>query len=259
MKELLSIVINYRTENLLNNFIESYMKYVDSPDRTLVVGDVASNNMSSTINLPDGVGFYGWVDNIGYAKAVNQITDMYKDHKYKNIAIFNADTMFVNSECVDSCLSLLNSDDKIAIVGPLQYDSYGRVTHAGIIGTNSKPIHRSWHSKNLSDLSYVSESISVSGSAFFIKRSIWDELANDKQYKEIDPDSRGAFLNTDLYYEETWCCYFARHKGYKVMYNGEASMIHEWDSSPNSELTSKIKESREMFRKACDHIGIEHE
>ena len=252
MKELLSIVINYKTDELLRQFVDSYTQFVHNENRELVIGDVAATLESTP---PAGYSYYGWEGNIGYARAVNRFVSIY-GYRFENIAIFNADTRFLDSNCVDSCINLLESDEKIAVVGPLQTNSSGQITHAGIFGTNTSPSHRAWKSSNLADVRDVRDAITVSGSAYFIKRSVWEELANDPLYKEIDPESVGAFINTDLYYEETWCSYFARHKGYRVMYNGEAHMIHEHDSSPNSELSNSMKESREIFRKACDHLGI---
>jgi len=252
MKELLSIVINYKTDELLRQFVDSYTQFVHNENRELVIGDVAATLESTP---PAGYSYYGWEGNIGYARAVNRFVSIY-GYRFENIAIFNADTRFLDSNCVDSCINLLESDEKIAVVGPLQTNSSGQITHAGIFGTNTSPSHRAWKSSNLGEVRDVRDAITVSGSAYFIKRSVWEELANDPLYKEIDPESTGAFLNTDLYYEETWCSYFARHKGYRVMYNGGAHMIHEHDSSPNSELSNSMKESREIFRKACDHLGI---
>lgn len=255
--QLLSIVINYKTNDLLSNFIDSYMEYVHDEGRILVIGDVDGDYPISLV--PDGVGFIGWNENIGYARAVNYIARAYESYNCENIGIFNADTRFVNYDCVDSCVNLLQSEKDIGVVGPLQYNGQGQITHAGIFGRNSKPLHRAWKSKDLASVRDVKDAVTVSGSAYFVKRSVWDQLANDPEFLLIDPEAEGAFLTTNLYYEETFCSYFARHKGYRVVYNGLAEMLHEHDSSPESELVGRLPEAREKFRAACDALGIERD
>jgi GT2 family glycosyltransferase len=73
---------------------------------------------------------------------------------------------------------------------------------------------------------------------------------------------KGRFLPTPHYYEETWVSYAARHKGWKVMYFGEAVMEHEWHQASKvggeAERTH-MPVSRQMFRDACDHFGIERD
>jgi hypothetical protein len=107
--------------------------------------------------------------------------------------------------------------------------------------------------------------VTVSGSAYFVRRDVWDDMTNNKQYRELYPDAIGAFLPTPHYYEETWCSYFARHLGYNVVYDGSISIGHSWHASspkPGEGISNADKYfpiSREIFRKACDHIGIERD
>ena len=258
---LLSIVVNYHTDELLYEFLRSYREFVDQDYRRLVVVDVEGDPARSFESRWRDMPVSNWLtdtENCGYATAVNWAIDSQSESDFDNIAIFNADTRFIDSHCVESCLDLLDSNDDIGVVGPLQYDSQGRITHAGIFGSNEEPFHRAWLSRDLKAHRYIADCVTVSGSAYFIKRSAWDELAQCPTYRESDPHSRGAFLNTRLYHEETWCSYHARAHGYRVVYNGEAEMIHEHDSSPNPEKDIKIAESKLQFVAACQHHEIEH-
>jgi len=250
----LSIVVNYKTDGLLHSFIESFQTYVNQDENQLVVVNVAGQGLK----VPENVLLIEWESNIGYARAVNDAILLYEDG-YENFAIFNADTKFVDDKSFDSCIELLRSDDRIAVVGPLQRNSRGQITHAGIFGTNRKPLHRLWKSHSYLEAKDVVDAVTVSGSAYFIKASVWWELANDPEFKLINGDPMGALLNTDLYYEETFCSYHARFKGYRVVYNGEAEMIHEHDASPISELSGSMTKSREIFRAACDRMGIDRD
>lgn len=260
---LLSIVVNYHTDDLLEKFLTSYDKYVDQDGRELIIVDVESYH-----DKPHELRWrpfeHVWItdeENIGYARAVNMAADIASDRAHLNIAIFNADTEFLDQNCVDSCIDLLDSNDDVAVVGPLQYDSRGRITHAGIFGSNEKPMHRAWLSKDKNSHRYIADCISVSGSAYFVKRSVWDEMTACPIYQASRP-APGAFLQTQHFYDETWLSYHVRAHGYRVLYNGEAEMIHQWhQSSPvdGEYANTNAKISREIFRKTCaDHnIGCD--
>lgn len=258
MIELISIVVNYKTHDLLEKFIESYVKYVDTDNRRLIVADISP---PVTASLPGNFGYYSWDENVGYARSVNYIANLYRNQEmypHAALGIFNADTEFTNRNCVDSCLDLLNSNDDVGIVGPLQTNKSGQVTHAGIFGTNKDPLHRGWKSKKPDLYKDIKDAVYVSGSAMFVKREVWDSLTDDPEYRDFDPEAEGALLSTPLYYEDTWLCQFARHRGYRVLYNGEAEMIHLHDSSPTSALKGATVASRKIFREACDRVGMEH-
>lgn len=264
MSKTLSIVVNYKTDDLLKKFLESYKEFVYNPGDVLLVVDIEGGSAMSD-NWEICSDMEVWWDtvneNIGYARAVNSSVRWAQDDEmdFDNIAIFNADTEFTNPFCFQSCVDLLDSSPDIAIVGPLQYDGFGRVTHAGILGTNDRPFHRGWKSFVNDSFRDVIDGVTVSGSAYFIKRSVWEELTSDEGFAELNGLPSGAFLNTDLYYEETWCSYFARYKGYRVVYNGEAEMIHHHDSSPNPSKDQKIMKSKKQFAAACDRFGIIHD
>jgi hypothetical protein len=146
-------------------------------------------------------------------------------------------------------------------------DENYRITHAGIVGTNTHPSHRGWREYDPLDNLFKDRvnCITVSGSAYFIRRYVWDALTNNTKYREMYPDAIGAFLPTPHYYEETWCSYFARHLGYNVVYDGTVTIGHSWHaSSPKpgegySHADAQFAVSREIFRSACDFIGIERD
>jgi GT2 family glycosyltransferase len=197
--------------------------------------------------------YKSYVDNCGYAYVCNDLAT-HSDSRY--IAFFNADTAFTNPECIPLCLDVLNGDD-VGAVGPAQVDAKGFVTHGGIVGNNTSPKHRAWKERWVPAL--VDECISVSGSAYFTKRSAWNEMTQCPIYQTAFPNARGGFLPTPLYYEETGYSYHLRYHGYKVIYCGEAVMLHHWNSSPSSNQHKKMRDSRELFRDFCDAHGIEHD
>ena len=198
-------------------------------------------------------------DNIGYSAACNQLAALGDSD---TIALVNAD-IWADSRSIYEIDKIFQEDKKVHILGPKQRDENGYITHAGIIGTNTQPKHRGWREHDPEDHLYRDrvDCVTVSGSAYFVRRDVWNALSNDLEYKEMFPDSTGAFLPTPHYYEETWCSYFARHRGYNVAYDGTVSIGHSWHkSSPvGGEADKKFAISREIFRKACDTIGIERD
>jgi GT2 family glycosyltransferase len=209
-------------------------------------------------NIEDQVSVVRTDWNLGYALSCNYGAYT-SDSDF--IAFFNADTKFIDNKCVDYCVDFLSSHDEVAIVGPMQYDSNGSCTHGGIFGTLDKPMHNGWRSKDLDKLRFNRKAVTVSGSAFFMKRSVWSELTNCEIYRSLHPDVIGAFLPTPHYFEETGCAYHAHAHDYEIWYLGEASMIHEWHkSSPvGSEVDQKFHESKKIFVEFCEAHGIDHD
>lgn len=211
-------------------------------------------------------------ENIGYAAACNQLAS-FGDGDI--IGLLNSDVWLSTSDVI-SIQKTFDEHPEIAILGPKQRDERGLITFAGIGGTNTAPRHRGWHEPDPEDIKYrdLCPMVTVSGSAYFIRRSVWDDLTNDPDYRSVvstlvankwveqeRTEPLGAFLPTRHYYEETFCSYFARHKGYNVFYDGRISIGHSWHASHErgSEADQLWSESQFLFRFACDTLGIDHD
>lgn len=201
--------------------------------------------------------------NIGYSTACNYMASKTDS---EIIGLLNGDVWMSNSD-VNKIQKIFDENPEIHILGPKQRDEYGRITHAGITGTNSAPVMRGWMVLDRDDLLFKDRvsCVTISGSAYFIRREVWNVLASNPDYKKIHPNSQGAFLPTPHYYEETWCSYFARHLGYGVFYDGSVSIGHSWhaSSAKPGEGVSHVDHffpiSREIFRKSCDYFNIERD
>lgn len=258
-------VINYNTRPLLNRFLDVLHSDLHNTPKVwnLFIADNGSQDDSAS-----------WLkynferykinklyinDNIGYSGACNQLAAAGSSNI---IALLNAD-VWITSEALVRAQKIFDDNPDIHILGPKQRDENGLITHAGIVGTNTAPAHRGWRQSDFNDELYKDRvpCVTVSGSAYFIRREVWNTLTNHPKYQEMYPGATGAFLPTPHYYEETWCSYFARHLGYNVVYDGSVSIGHSWHkSSPvGGEADSKFKESQEIFRKACDYMGIERD
>lgn len=197
--------------------------------------------------------------NIGYAKACNYMAARTDGDI---LGFLNGDVWLTPSDIM-SIQKSFDENPEMAILGPKQRDEQGKIRHGGIVGSNTKPIQRGWGISDVPDTMFrdVMECVTVSGSAYFIRRNVFDELTQCPIYQEVAPDALGAFLPTPHYYEETWISYHARAHGHKVFYDGRISIGHTWKASCNDDrmLRNYFLESRKIFRAACDAHGIERD
>jgi len=251
MTDIDIITINYRTPDLARRNIAAFRQHLSDCEARLTVIDV-----DPIVPLTEADDFnYLIVDNnCGYAKACNlgaSMTDA------PLIAFLNADARISDNQCLDRCVEFLNAHDEVAVVGPLQVDSTGRVTHGGIFGTFDKRIERGWRSRNAKSLMDDQPALYVSGSALFTKRAVWDEMAGCRIYQEVFPRATGAFLPTPHFWEDSGYCAHVKAHGYEVWYLGSAQMIHEWHKSSSvGSQGKKLAEAHQMFNEFCDAHGI---
>lgn len=250
------IVVNYRTYDLIDSFLRSWRAFKpQTSSRVILVDNDTSGRDLYKLDTKD-IEVYPFRENLGYAGGCNFGASL-GDSDY--VGFFNSDTRFVDAECVDRCVRYLEDNPDVAVVGPLQYSTDGRVTHGGIFGTQAKPRPRGFKSLYPSQFTDVQDAVAVSGSAFFMRRSIWDEMQLCPIYRESFPKAMGAFPPFPHFYEETLYCYHVFAHGYRCVYLGEAEMIHEWHkSSPVGSQSQNAKVGREMFNKFCDDHSIPH-
>jgi len=247
------VVCNYRTPGDLAAFIDHYDPEIPNTLHVSDVDPIEPYPIEESLN----VRYFSHNFNLGYARAVNYAVAR---GNRETVAIFNADTELRPGVLEDLAEQIQLNDDWGA-VGPRQVDGYGRITHAGIFGTLEQPAHRGWQSSDNFEYEDVrTDAVTISGSAYVIRREVWEEMTNCPFYKRTAPEAEGAFLPTNHYYEETYCSYHLHAHDYKVVYYGPACMIHQWHrASPvGGWAEQQMAESQATFRAACDLHGIAH-
>lgn len=267
------VVVSYRTPSDLEAFCRSVEMFPPTTvDWSLTVVNVAPEREDIAVagRWADrlGVLHYWNPENIGYGRACNEGARWAEWDRGEEgvLAFFNADVV-LSLGAVDGCARGLLSHRGWGVLGPRQVNRQNRLTHAGIFGTLRHPKHRGWQS--LGDTHhggplYVDvrdDAITVSGAAYFVRRSLWDELRCCPMHRQIAPDARGAFLPTPHYFEETWVSYHAHAHGWKVVYWGADTVLHEWHqaSKVGGYAEQQFPVSQRMFRAACDLHGIPHD
>lgn len=261
------VVVNYQTPGDLYRFMQSYVNAKIEIPNTLHVVNVEPTSDDEAVvrdwarELRFLYSKHG--DNIGYGRACNHAA-LYPDREV--IAFFNADTRLTPG-VVEGCHAALMANEDWAVVGPRQINQAGKITAGGVYGTLEYPsFDGRWLALDRGQYNDVRDDcVNVSGSAYFVKRTVWDELTNCPDYLNCPEVAAlkpiGAFLPTPHYYNETWTSYHAIKHGYKVVYYGPERMYHEWHrASPVGGFGEKTaKESLALFRAACDFHGIPHE
>lgn len=209
-----------------------------TPDlATACLDSLRGCDLFQSVAVVDAKG-HGW----SYAQSCNNIL---KAGTGDIVLALNADTRMLEPPA--AILDLFDSDWKIGVVGPRQVTPDGRVVHGGIFGTNTAPRFRGWQAPLAvvdAETSDTQDAVTVSGSVYFARRHCWEDV--------------GGFLEVpQMYYEETFASYKARHLGWRVVYTGATTWEHRWNSTPVDGKAAMAAESREIFRAACAVDGIE--
>lgn len=252
------VIVNYKTPTYLERCLRSIVNHEPTVPHTVWVMNICPDpddlEVAEAFTKEQGWNHYPSDENLRYSGSCN-LAASWGDHEV--IGLFNADTAFLDGT-IDKCVNALMENPRWGILGPLQYANLKMTTHGGIFGSLNSPAHRGWHRPVRDAYRNVREAVTVSGSAYFVKRSVWDELTNCPGYQQVAPGAIGAFLPTPHYFEETFCSYHAQHHGWKVIYYGKAEMIHAWHKSPGR-VDHYFKISQKQFREACDHLRIPHD
>lgn len=278
------VVVNYHTPLDLRDCLNSIRDHEPRCPYTVTVVNVEAgeNDTAMAWDVLEGEGWHRRTDfrvidtisNVGYARACNEASRL---GRRDTILFLNADTA-LKTPVLDECRNALHSDSTWAILGPCQVDQRNRVVHAGIFGTLDNPRWRgNFHGPMRDEYTDVrDDAVTVVGSVYFVKRAVWDEMTNSKEYQGVvsrwfnqhnhdslvEVKAFGAFLPTQHYYEETFCSYHAQHLGYKVVYYGPAVVMHKWHaSSPQGKEGGDRhwKSSQRFFKFACESMGIPHD
>lgn len=246
------IVVNYRSPGDLERFLHSFDAYGTGNLWVVNVSPGPEDDEVAQKFVARPESHVRFESNIGYARACNAAAALGTGDV---IALFNADTE-LSPDLVSTCSEMLMLNESWGVAGPRQVDSRGRITHAGIFGPDDAPQHRGWHQhggyEDIRDDCY-----SVSGAAYFVKRSVWDELTDCPIYRDAvemwaGEQPEGAFLPTDLWYEETWCSVHARAHGHQVAYIGTKTMRHELHGAGSVKRGKQLmNQAKSFFVAAC--------
>jgi hypothetical protein len=126
------IVVNYKTNDLRDAFIQSYKDFgFGGCTLTYVDVEAGYDGGDSGTDFRYFINRIVTQENIGYARACNQGAQ-YGDNDV--ILLANADTLL--SDGFRECHDALMSNPTWGVLGPRQVNEFGRITAGGIFGTD---------------------------------------------------------------------------------------------------------------------------
>ncbi|KUO96285.1 glycosyltransferase family 2 protein [Ferroacidibacillus organovorans] len=237
------VIVNYNTKKLLLTCLESIHKHTDEPHHIYIVDNGSTDGSVERLARIDcsHLNVIANSRNTGYAVACNQGI---RAGQSPFILLLNSDVI-VTQGWLSPLLECMNTDSKIAVVGPKMVNQKGLITGAGIVGTYQNHAPRGFMEVDApGKYEEVEDCFSVCGAAYLIRRSLLDTL--------------GLFdENYFFYFEETDYSLNARSKGYRVVYCPKSKIIHlTGQSNKNHEqLRNYFTVSEHYFRKKWSHLG----
>ncbi len=233
------VVVNHQTPDLFKACLNSIVQYMPPTINYKIFG---------VDNSPvDPVGEYK-IENRGYGQACNYGVSLGKS---EFLLLLNADVEMTQRSDMYNICKIFDEHPMVAIVGPKQISPKGWIASAGCPPMKNNGVGytiRGWKEPDAGQyVEYMLDCMYVAGSVVFTRRSVYEEL--------------GGFLETPLYYEESYYCYLARHRGYRCIYTGQSLWLHHWDSSPKKEkhlLSGRAValESHGIFVEALRREGV---
>lgn len=255
------VVINYHTDDLLADFVESYRKAAfEGCTLTIVDVDPLAPNQVLIAGVGGTARYFPTMGNVGYGKACNYGARMARTNDA--LLFCNADTLLCDRAELEGLYWHFISRQEWGVLGPRQVDDQNRITAGGIFGHPRSPAQRGWQDDDRGQYSDIREdALTVSGAIYAIKRRVWDELAACPTWRATEVGTEGAFLETPHYFEETCCSYHARAHGHKVVYYGATQMVHLWHKASvhGGWADMQFNTSQAMHREFCAAHGIECE
>ncbi len=228
MPDVSIIIVNYKSSEVLNNCIQSIYAQTKNLSFDITVIDNNSNDPGLHIikNKFPEINFIFLNENPGFAAGNN--TGI-KEASGNAILLLNPDTILLNNT-IDILYKKLTSDSGIGITGPKIFYEDKTIQNIFIPKKipnlrymffeiffldkllKSIPFFNQYFQYGM-DFTKEHEPEQLNGSCLMIRKSVLDEIGLMDQ-------------NFFLYFEETDLCFRALKKGYRIIYDPAAEIIH---------------------------------
>lgn len=217
------IIISRNGADLTMDCIRSIHKHYDDVDITLVDNCSADNTIELVSKNFKDVNIIENPENYGYAKAIN-IGFKYTSNDL--VVVSNNDIVF-HEDTLDPLINEMENDGKIGLTGPQQVDANGEpglsygdlpgyssaLKSALFIDTTTAEIRRSMRKRGINMKNEPREVGYIDGGLMLIKRKAFDTVSGfDEDYF--------------FYTEEADFSYRLKQKGWKVIFQPNASVTH---------------------------------
>ncbi len=269
--QIIIVIVNYKTANLLLQCLDSLRKYILTDDVKIVISDNNSpddsisiiNNYITKEKLSKNIKLLSLPKNGGFSYGNNEaIKFSQKNYPRSNIFwLLNPDTI-VNSYPAELVGEYFKNGSKIGIVGTKQTSmstgasvssAFNMFTPFGelLIGAKFGPLFRLFpkYMVPFPPLDKAQQCDWVSGASFFVSKSLIDDIGLMDE-------------NFFLYFEEVDFCFRANKNQWQVWYEPAVSIAHKDESSTGVGKTATRRPSfwydsrRYFYRKHYGLLGL---
>lgn len=211
------IIINYNTENLILNCVESIYKNTKDIEFEILVVDNASPKKPLILPIDKRIKFIQSSDNLGFGRA-NNLGAQHAQGKF--LFLLNPDTVLLNN-AVNVLYDYISQRDSVGACGPNLYTeeltsnlSFS-VLNTGIWQefVDSRGFTKRKFNKTFNDTNRSMSVPFVSGAALMVRKKV---------FYEVGGFSRRFFM----YYEDNDLCLSIIRKGFKIVNLPSAKIIH---------------------------------
>lgn len=225
MSDLLTyvIIVNWNGKDLLHRCLSSLFDNTpDSHCRVVVVDNASTDGSVEMVqqNYPQIHVICNSV-NTGFSKANNQGIRYALQKGAEYVLMLNNDVEIADKKWFEEFAAVMESDNKIGIVGCKLLFADGTLQHAGGLVKLRVPYNRGECQKDIGQYDCVASVDYVTGAALMIKAEVIRKI---------------GFLDegfSPLYYEDTDWCVRAKLYGYTVVYTPKPTFIHHCGASSN--------------------------
>ena len=211
-----SASIIYKGRSILLSCLESLKKTRYDNYKVVIADNHSTDNSADLVARFGGVQFLPKKskEEYGGIPRTNNFAIRYIMHRYnpKYILMFNTDMIVKDALWVRKLVDLAESDEKIGLVGCKLLYPNGRIQHAGI-KASFFPVNIGRGEADRGQYDRINEVDGVTAALVLIRASILARVAL------FDEQFYNGFDDTDF-------CLRAREAGFKIMYDGEASIVH---------------------------------
>lgn len=234
------IVVNHNTARMTAECLASLVRHTETPYRLIVVDNASTDGSPAFLasRFPQATILVNAV-NEGYGKACNAGA---RAGEGEHLIFLNSDVLALPG-WDRPLLECLESDERIAAVGPKLVTLDGRIAAGGVTGTNAHPVLSHFGEPDQGQCDRRFDAVSLCGAAFMIKRRLIPVLGLfDERYP--------------FYFEETDWCYNAREKGYRLVYCPEAKMIHHLGQTvrKTGKAAAYFQYAERLFKEKWRHV-----
>jgi len=226
------VIVNWNGKEILKKCLTTFFANTNSTSIQIIIVDNASIDGSVGMvrqNFPQ-VQVIVNKENLGFSKANNRGIDIALEANAKRVLLLNNDIEISDSNWLETLSEILNSDEKIGVVGCKLLFADGKIQHAGGCVGLRGAYHIGEHEEDRGQYDKVVSVDYVTGAALLIKSEV---------IRKIGLLDEGF---TPLYCEDTDWCVRAQFYGYKVIYSPKPTLIHHCGSS-----AKKLGNARNVF------------